>query len=507
MSGSLGKYEIIREIARSNDIVYEGFDPTVNRRVAVKELAMPGGQTAEQRQDRLNRFQREARAAGSLGHPNIVTVYDVSEDQGRQYIAMEYLDGRNLRQEIEALGFIPPPRAVEIASEVLQGLAYAHANGIVHRDIKPENIQILSSGRVKITDFGIARITFEPNLTISGQVFGTPSYMAPEQVTGQDVSPQTDLFAVGVLLYEMVSGQKPFTGDSVPAITHQIMNSRPQQPPQAVWGLWQVIDQALEKAPALRHSTAEEFIVALRSCLAADPAPAPSPPPPMYAPAPMPSAPLGGTGGYQPYNPYGSPGPTMGQPAPGSTQLPLYYPPSKIKRPPLLTPEAKQGLGKFVLIVLVVGLIFATGIGLVAVGAGLIGQGNGAAQPAASAPPSAPVSTDSPLPAANSVSVDKMAEAARLVASGAETSFDPDRRADWAEATVLLQEAMQADPAREEEIRAEAVRIFGQAAVDLGERGERLRGLEALSLASAFVPEGRDDLTAAIRDAEQRLGA
>src|SRR5580704_11717537 len=166
---SLGQYQIIREIARSNDIVYEAYDPLMNRRVAVKELSMPSGSTSQQQDDRISRFKREAQAAGTLNHPNIMTVYSFAEDAGRTFMAMEYLDGQTLRNEIDTKGEIPIDRAVDIATSVLSGLEHAHTKGVIHRDIKPDNIQILSNGSVKITDFGIARLTFQPNLTVDGQ--------------------------------------------------------------------------------------------------------------------------------------------------------------------------------------------------------------------------------------------------------------------------------------------------------------------------------------------------
>lgn len=266
--GTLGKYQIIREIARSNDIVYEAYDPIMNRRVALKELSMPHGSTDQQREERKNRFLREARAAGTLTHPNIVTVFEYGEDQGKQFIAMEFLDGHNLRNEIDTHGFLAPDRAVEIALDVLDALEYAHNHGVIHRDIKPDNIQLLPDGRVKLTDFGIARLTFEPNLTMDGQIFGTPSYMSPEQVVGKDIDARSDLFSVAVVLFEMIAGKKPFTGDSVVSLTYSIMNSHPTQPTQMNWALWQVVEQCLEKSPQLRFANASALCEALKSAIA-----------------------------------------------------------------------------------------------------------------------------------------------------------------------------------------------------------------------------------------------
>ncbi len=266
---ALGQYQIIREIARSNDIVYEAYDPLMNRRVAIKELAKPTGATPQQLEDRVSRFRREAQAVGSLNHPNIMTVYSFAEDAGRYFMAMEYLDGTTLRKEIDSKGFLDFKRACEIAMEVLDGLEHAHATGVVHRDIKPDNIQITSSGQVKITDFGIARLTFQPNLTMDGQVFGTPSYMSPEQVVGKEIDARSDLFSVGVMLYEMIAGEKPFKGDNVVAITYAITQGTANKPAQATQPLWVVISRALEKAPNNRYMSAAEMKSALEMVVGA----------------------------------------------------------------------------------------------------------------------------------------------------------------------------------------------------------------------------------------------
>jgi serine/threonine-protein kinase len=378
--GTIGKYQIIREIARSNDIVYEAYDPRMNRRVAVKELAMPKGASQQQREDRLKRFEREARAAGSLVHPNIVTIYEVGTDGEKNYIAMEFLTGRNLRKEIDKTGFIEPKHAIEVAIEVLEGLAFAHENGVIHRDIKPDNVQLLDDGQIKLTDFGIARLTFEPNITMDGQVFGTPSYMSPEQINGQEIDARSDLFGVGVLLYEMVSGQKPFQGDSVVSITYAIMNKRPDQPQQANYQLWQVIERSLEKTPDMRYRSAGEFIEALRNVLkgyttgvfepntqpsyaAFNPGQVMPGPPPVYNPH-QPSAPPLQQSMPQPgTTPYGTPMPPgMYQPyvpqtyqAPAPSQVPVYYPPPP--RQPLVKPEHKQAVANFFIAVLLIGAV------------------------------------------------------------------------------------------------------------------------------------------------------
>lgn len=412
---TLGQYQIIREIARSNDIVYEAYDPLMNRRVAVKELAMPTGMTDAQKVDRVSRFKREAQAAGTLNHPNIMTVYSFSEEAGRTFMAMEYLDGHTLRNEIDTKGFIPVHQAIEMAIKVLEGLGHAHSKGVIHRDIKPDNIQILSNGEVKITDFGIARLTFQPNLTMDGQVFGTPSYMSPEQVVGREIDARSDLFSVGVVLYEMISGSKPFTGDSVVTITYAIMNKDPQQPTQATWSLWQVLQRALDKSPQLRYSSAADMIDALRDAerqaqsglmTSAPPqqtgayssspySPALAPPMPVnpYAqpPSPYPTAynpyqsqpPVVNPntyGAYQtPYNPSGGypvqqspyvPMPSMPPPGP----IPIYYPPPP--RPPLLKPETVVFLRKTALAALILGSLLAIMLVITAAIVNTYQQGN-----------------------------------------------------------------------------------------------------------------------------------
>jgi len=386
---TLGKYQIIREIARSNDIVYEAYDPVMNRRVALKELALPSGSTDQQKEDRKNRFLREARAAGSLTHPNIVTIFEFGEEGGRFFIAMEYLDGRTLRNELDTHGFLPQDRALHICDEVLKALDYAHNHGVIHRDIKPENIQLCESGAIKLTDFGIARLTFEPNLTMDGQVFGTPSYMSPEQVVGRDIDARSDIFSVGIVMYEMLSGQKPFAGDSVVTITYAIMNKTPDVPAQANHAVWQVVERAIEKSSALRFSSAGEMRLAVEQAIETtkpgavvlpnlgNPTIMPYPQQPAAYPYPQPVMPTGmpvaGPPPQYPYpypnypmpTPYGYPQqPQMPPPylppgvyQPGMPVAPIYYPP--LPRPPLLKPATKAFLLRFLGALILLATLFA----------------------------------------------------------------------------------------------------------------------------------------------------
>ncbi|MBS1706785.1 MAG: protein kinase [Armatimonadetes bacterium] len=433
----LGKYDIIREIARSNDIVYEAYDPLMNRRVAIKELAVASTSTSQQREDRVKRFLREVKAAGSLAHPNIVTVYEVGEESGRHYMAMEFLDGNTLRNQIDSHGKIAQDRAIEIAVDVLCALDFAHKHGVIHRDIKPENIQILSNGTVKLTDFGIARLTFEPNLTIDGQVFGTPSYMSPEQVVGREIDVRSDIFSIGTVLFEMLTGEKPFKGDNVVAITYAIMNTSLDCPQGIGFAMWQVISKAMEKSPQMRFATAEEMIEALRQVqnagqvqphlpVSSGPMPpvfggpgngpvnpyAPPvvvPPPvsmpmPMHGQSPYNTTPYGGAlppdpygMGYQtPYNqqpypgtPYPQPGVPYNQqpyvpggPYPQAPQTlggmnyphaPVYYPPAP--RRPVFKPETKQFVARFLLVLLIVGTFMGLVIyAIIEIGKGINGM-------------------------------------------------------------------------------------------------------------------------------------
>lgn len=261
----LGKYRIVREIARSNDIVYEAIDPSMARRVAVKELQLPPHLAGAQKRERIERFYREAKAAGTLSHRNIVTIYDVGQENDRHFLVMEYLEGQSLRDILQMQGALPLKETLEIALQLCDALGYAHSRGVVHRDIKPDNVHILPGGIVKLTDFGIARITAEPSITSQGQVFGTPSYMSPEQVASHTVDHRTDLFSLGITLYEMLAGRKPFTGDSVITITYNIMNMQPTMPVGVPGPLQQVLQRALSKDPNLRYQNAAALAADLRA--------------------------------------------------------------------------------------------------------------------------------------------------------------------------------------------------------------------------------------------------
>ena len=359
-SNTLGKYEILREIARSNDIIYEAMDPAINRRVALKELYLPPNLTGAQKRERIERFYREAKAAGRLAHPNIVTIYEAGEQNGRYYIAMEFLEGQDLQDVMQARGgALPVPEAVSTALAICDALAYAHQQGVIHRDIKPDNIQVLPGGLVKLTDFGIARLMAEPSITQDGQVFGTPSYMSPEQVAGKSLDQRTDIFSLGVVLFEMLAGRKPFAGDSVVTITYNIMNLSPAPPPGIPPYLVQILSKAMAKDPNQRYTTAAEMADDLRNERASgvpigmtgqfDPRVtggygwAGMPPPGGYPPP-------GGSQGSSKYYPNPPPPDPFGGLQPGDLPLP------QMPREPILSPEIRAFLGLAVVVLGLVGL-------------------------------------------------------------------------------------------------------------------------------------------------------
>ena len=260
---TIGRYQITREIARSNDIVYEAFDPQLGRKLALKELALDVRVQEPERRLRIDRFFREARAAGNLSHPGIVTIFDFGEDNGRYFIAMEYLEGETLKSRISRMGPLPTEEAIRILSALCDAVEYAHARQIVHRDIKPDNIHLLPDGTVKITDFGIARMLGEQTITVAGQVFGTPSYMAPEQIRGKMVDARTDVFSLGLVLFEMLSGRKAFWAEALETVFYRII-SEPVPPlheqPAAINA---VIQMAAQKDPGQRFVSAAQMKAAL----------------------------------------------------------------------------------------------------------------------------------------------------------------------------------------------------------------------------------------------------
>jgi serine/threonine protein kinase len=275
---TLGRYKIVREIGRgAMGVVYEGADPIIGRRVAIKAARRDLLEGEERTGEMMQRFLREARAAGLLNHPGIVTIYDAEEDKDVAFIAMEYMAGGSLKDRLRDRGRLEPKEAVRIGMAICNALAAAHDQGVVHRDIKPANILIHTDGSIKVGDFGIARIS-DSTLTQDGAIVGTPYCMSPEQVMGQRVDGRSDLFSVGVILYEMLTGQRPFAGDVFAAILHKIVHEDPVPPHEAVSGLNEnlsrVVMKSLNKTPEKRYQDGRTMAAALRESLKAEPDPA-----------------------------------------------------------------------------------------------------------------------------------------------------------------------------------------------------------------------------------------
>jgi serine/threonine protein kinase len=263
----LGRYEVVAELGRgAMGIVYKATDPELGRTVAIKTVNMTlGGDDVENYQ---KRFTQEARAAGGLNHPAIVTIYDIGRTQDIAYMAMEFIEGTELRTILQEGPRLTVAQAVAIAAQVADGMAYAHARGIVHRDIKPANIMVLEDGSVKITDFGIARMRASQELTQTGSMLGSPKYMSPEQALGRRATHQSDIFSLGVVLYEMLAGAAPFAGDSVGALMYQIAHVVPPAPsvlnPNVPELLDYVVSKALAKSLEARYASAEDLARDLR---------------------------------------------------------------------------------------------------------------------------------------------------------------------------------------------------------------------------------------------------
>ena len=265
---TLGRYEVMRQLGKgAMGIVYLGQDPRINRTVAIKTFRFTDDLDEEQAEALKQKFFREAESAGTLSHPNIVTIYDAGDEQDLAYIAMEFLEGENLEAYTRQERLLPMRRVIDIAADIADALDYAHQKGIVHRDIKPANIMLLKTGVVKITDFGIARIT-ATSQTQTGVVKGTPYYMSPEQFSGERVDGRSDIFSLGTMLFQLLTGRLPFHGSSPPALMHCIMNVRHPNPreynPRVLSPLVQIIDHALEKDKARRYQRAMQMAVHLR---------------------------------------------------------------------------------------------------------------------------------------------------------------------------------------------------------------------------------------------------
>ena len=265
----LGKYELHQLLGEgAMGIVWKAYDTVLRRYVALKLLSSSFRKT----KDMQERFLREARAAGAIQHANIVTVYDLGEAEGQLYIAMELVEGRDLSDMIALRDPLALERKLDITIEVLAGLHFAHQRGVIHRDVKPSNVRVMPDGRIKIMDFGIARLQ-KADTTGSGAIVGTPTYMAPEQITNGAITPATDVFSTGCLLYELLSYQRPFEAESVHGVLYQVLTTEPRPlrtvAPSIPAALERVVAKAMNKVPHERYESAGQMMSTLQQIRAA----------------------------------------------------------------------------------------------------------------------------------------------------------------------------------------------------------------------------------------------
>ncbi len=274
--GSLlgGRYRLRARLAAGGmGAIHVATDEQLGRTVAVKLLR------SELSDDPVfvERFRREARAAASLSHPNVATVFDFGEDSGVPYIVMESVDGRDLSRVIREDGPLPPDLAADLAAQIASGLGHAHSAGVIHRDVKPANVMITDGGRVKVTDFGIARALGDSTLTVSGSVLGTAHYISPEQAAGASAGPGSDVYSLGIVLYEMLTGSLPFTGESPVAVAMRHISDEVPAPGDLAEDVPSELDSIVAKAtakdPSDRYGSADEMASALRAWKDTEPLP------------------------------------------------------------------------------------------------------------------------------------------------------------------------------------------------------------------------------------------
>ena len=269
----IGRYKIVRELGRgAMGVVYHAIDPNIGRPVAIKTIQLGAGRKPAEQERLRERLFREARSAGILSHPGIVTIYDVEQQGDLAYIAMEYVDGPTLDQVLAPGEAISPERMFSVLAQTAAALDYAHAKGIVHRDIKPATLMVTADGALKITDFGIAKVTASEQFTMTGSIVGTPHYMSPEQVQGQPVTGSSDQFSLAVIAFEMLTGEKPYTGEHITAVVFKIVAEEPPPLRRLNPSLGGTIEAALLKAlakkPEARYGACQEFVAALEQACA-----------------------------------------------------------------------------------------------------------------------------------------------------------------------------------------------------------------------------------------------
>lgn len=258
----LGPYRLVRVLGRGGmSVVYEGFDTRFERRVAVKVINVPSHLAYEDQMQSVARLQREARVIARLSHPNIVSIYDIGEEAGLHYLVMEYVEGITLRQQLDDMGPLSYAEAGKILDQIVSALDTVHSAGIIHRDLKPLNVMLVADTnlKVKLLDFGVARPKDDSNITQSNFMVGTPEYLAPEQVTGGELTASSDLWALGVLLYEMLSCKTPFHGSSMHETMMNIVHAPPAPMPGVLEPIQDVIHYALGKQPRDRFASGQAF--------------------------------------------------------------------------------------------------------------------------------------------------------------------------------------------------------------------------------------------------------
>ena len=269
--GMLGRYKVLKELGRgAMGLVYLGKDPTIQRFVAIKTMRLDHIDNDDKLQDFKTRFFREAESTGRLSHPNIVTIYDAGEEGDLGYIAMELIEGTPLKQWSRKPNLMPVNEVLQTVATVADALDHAHQQGVVHRDIKPANIMLTKDRVVKVMDFGIAKMA-SSSKTHTNMVLGTPTYMSPEQISGKNVDGRSDIFSLGIVLFELLTGQTPFAADNLSALLFSIAHHphpaiqtlRPDLPPM----VQEIVDRALQKELPHRYRRAEEFARELRACL------------------------------------------------------------------------------------------------------------------------------------------------------------------------------------------------------------------------------------------------
>ncbi len=271
----LGRFQIIREIGRgAMGQVFLAKDPKIERNVAIKTVSLPPGTSDAESQEARQRFLREAQAAGKLLHPNIVTIFDVGDEGGVSFIAMEYIEGTTLEAYTKAETLLPLSNVLDFITQAADALDYAHLNSVIHRDIKSANLMVMKDGTLKITDFGLAKNPAS-NLTQSGIVMGTPSYIAPEQIQGKEIDGRSDLFSLGVVLYELLTGVRPFEAESISTVIYRVLYEDPRPPaahnPALPPEVNLVLEKALAKSPEKRYSTGADLVVDLRKAFSSLP--------------------------------------------------------------------------------------------------------------------------------------------------------------------------------------------------------------------------------------------